>query len=143
VTHAKWQNLLNVVRRLESEPMPFARVRVRVGGTDAELRADDEGFIREWVKLETPLDEGAWHTVSFDVLDGAGAVLTHGETRTLVPTPRAALGVISDMDDTVLQSEVTSLLRAARLVLLENSRTRLPFPGVAAFYRALERPRGD
>jgi phosphatidate phosphatase APP1 len=43
------------------------------------------------------------------------------------------------MDDTVLQSEVTSFLRAARIVLLENALTRLPFPGVAAFYRALER----
>jgi phosphatidate phosphatase APP1 len=41
------------------------------------------------------------------------------------------------MDDTVLQSEVTRLVRAARLALLENARTRLPFPGVAAFYRAL------
>ena len=49
------------------------------------------------------------------------------------------LGVVSDMDDTVLQSEVTSFLRAARMVFLENALTRLPFPGVAAFYRALER----
>jgi phosphatidate phosphatase APP1 len=55
----------------------------------------------------------------------------------LVPAPEARLGVVSDMDDTVLQSEVTRLVRAARLVLLENARTRLPFPGVAAFYRAL------
>jgi phosphatidate phosphatase APP1 len=37
----------------------------------------------------------------------------------------------------VLQSEVTNFLRAARMVLLENARTRLPFAGVAAFYRAL------
>ena len=43
------------------------------------------------------------------------------------------------MDDTVLQSQITSFLRAAQLMLLENARTRLPFPGVAAFYRALER----
>jgi phosphatidate phosphatase APP1 len=57
----------------------------------------------------------------------------------LVPSPDAELGVISDMDDTVLQSEITSFIRAARLMLLENARTRLPFPGVAAFYRALER----
>jgi phosphatidate phosphatase APP1 len=46
------------------------------------------------------------------------------------------------MDDTVLQSEVTSFLRAARMVLLENARTRLPFAGVAAFYRALRDGKG-
>jgi phosphatidate phosphatase APP1 len=55
----------------------------------------------------------------------------------LLPPATAAFGVISDMDDTVLQSRVTNFLRAARLLLLENARTRLPFPGVAAFYRAL------
>ena len=42
------------------------------------------------------------------------------------------------MDDTVLQSNVASFLRAARLVLLENAHTRMPFHGVAAFYRALQ-----
>jgi phosphatidate phosphatase APP1 len=55
----------------------------------------------------------------------------------LVPPPSAIYGVISDMDDTVIQSQVTNFLRAARMVLLENARTRLPFPGVAGFYRAL------
>jgi phosphatidate phosphatase APP1 len=63
----------------------------------------------------------------------------HLPARILVPSLSARLAVISDMDDTVLQSEITSFVRAARLMLLENSRTRLPFPGVAAFYRALER----
>jgi phosphatidate phosphatase APP1 len=55
----------------------------------------------------------------------------------LIPPSSAVYGVISDMDDTVLQSGVTDFLRAARTVLLENARTRLPFPGVAGFYRAL------
>jgi phosphatidate phosphatase APP1 len=62
----------------------------------------------------------------------------------LVPHSSATYGVISDMDDTVLQSEVTNFIRAARMVLLENAHTRLPFAGVAAFYRALEQgPSGN
>jgi phosphatidate phosphatase APP1 len=56
----------------------------------------------------------------------------------LVPEARPEYLVISDMDDTVLQSKVTSFLLAVRTLLLENARTRLPFPGVAAFYRALQ-----
>jgi phosphatidate phosphatase APP1 len=47
--------------------------------------------------------------------------------------------VISDLDDTVIQSRITSFLQAVRTVMLGNARTRLPFPGVAAFYQALER----
>ncbi|HYH44113.1 MAG TPA: App1 family protein, partial [Thermoanaerobaculia bacterium] len=40
-------------------------------------------------------------------------------------------------DDTVVESNVTDRLAAARTVLLGNARTRLPFEGVAAFYQAL------
>jgi phosphatidate phosphatase APP1 len=59
-----------------------------------------------------------------------------GEMRVLTGTP--TFGVISDLDDTVIQSRITSFLQAVRTVMLGNARTRLPCPGVAAFYRALE-----
>ena len=45
--------------------------------------------------------------------------------------------MISDIDDTVLQTDATSLLRMARATFLGNARVRMPFEGVAAFYRAL------
>src|SRR5690606_25786914 len=49
------------------------------------------------------------------------------------------LGIISDIDDTILISHSTSLIKKLRLMLLKNASTRLPFEGVAAFYRALHR----
>ena len=60
----------------------------------------------------------------------------------LVPPASARFGVISDIDDTVIQSRVSNFLQAARTVILGNARTRLPFPGVAAFYRALRKGAG-
>jgi phosphatidate phosphatase APP1 len=135
--HKRWQNLLNTLRRLESDPMPHAKVRARIGASEHELIADDEGFLHEWVKLPTPLEENTWHSVEIDLIGSAAATPVRGTAQVLVPSPVAAFGVISDMDDTVLQSDVTMLISAARLLLLENARTRLPFPGVAAFYRAL------
>jgi phosphatidate phosphatase APP1 len=54
----------------------------------------------------------------------------------LVPAG-ARFGVVSDLDDTVLRSSVTDLVAMARLTLLSNAHTRLPFEGVAALYRAL------
>jgi phosphatidate phosphatase APP1 len=47
------------------------------------------------------------------------------------------LVVVSDLDDTVIQTGVGSVLQMARGILLQSARTRLPFPGVAGFYRAL------
>jgi phosphatidate phosphatase APP1 len=46
--------------------------------------------------------------------------------------------VISDIDDTIVVSHATNFLKMARVLFLGNARTRLPFAGVAAFYRALE-----
>jgi len=138
---SRWRNLAAAITRIESDPLPHARVRVSLGGAGAAARevvADDEGFFREWIGARDPLPEGAWQPVRLALASGAAPAAGHQAiAQCLIPPPGAAFGVISDMDDTVLQSNVASLLRAARLVLLENARTRLPFPGVAAFYRAL------
>ncbi|HEY8195978.1 MAG TPA: phosphatase domain-containing protein, partial [Gemmatimonadales bacterium] len=93
--------------------------------------------IRHWVELNSPPRPG-WGAIPLDLLDSDGGASSAGRALYLTPPASAAFGVISDMDDTVLQSHVTDFIRAARMVLLENARTRLPFPGVAAFYRALQ-----
>ena len=141
---ARWRNLLDALRRIDSNPVPHARVRARVGdaahaAADRVLEADDEGFVHAWLPLATPLAPGRWHpvTLAVDAVPGAPVPAAPDGALLLVPPADAAFGVISDLDDTVLQSEVANLLRAARLLLLENARTRLPFPGVAAFYQAL------
>ena len=148
-TQARWRNLLATVQRIDADPLPFATVRARLHGRSAELVADDEGFLRRWVASVGAAPAPGWHDVELELVAAPAsiperAVRVQQPARVLVPTSAAQFGVISDMDDTVLQSEITSFLRAARLMLLENARTRLPFPGVAAFYRALERgTRGD
>ena len=142
-SHSKARNLIAMLKRLESDPLPFARVRARLPGGERELIADDEGFIRHWVELDTPLQPG-WGSIQLTLADPADGVPRVGQALYLTPPVSAAYGVISDMDDTVLQSHVADFIRAARTVLLENARTRLPFPGVAAFYRALvEGPSGS
>jgi phosphatidate phosphatase APP1 len=139
---SRWRNAVNSYRRLRSDPLPRARVSVRVGGAMHEVEADDEGFLKAWVDLPTPALGGGLLPVDLELLaprpDG-GAAPARATAQVLVPAPGAAFGVISDIDDTVIQSHVTDFLRAARTVLLENARTRLPFPGVSAFYRALAR----
>ncbi|GLC24521.1 App1 family protein [Roseisolibacter agri] len=136
----RWRNLLDALRRIRSDPLPHAQVTARLAGTAHALRADDEGFVHRWVTLPQPLAPGAWHPVQFALAENAapGDPDARATAHVLVPPANARFGVISDMDDTVLQSDVTSFLSAARMVLLENARTRLPFPGVAAFYRALQ-----
>lgn len=133
-----WRNLMAMLRRLESDPLPHAHVRLRMPGADRELVADDEGFLHEWVPLAAPPAPGVWHSAELELVDVPRVVPGTTIARLLAPSNAASFGVISDLDDTVLQSHVHDFLRAARVMLLESARTRLPFPGVAAFYRALE-----
>ena len=134
-----WRNLLNSYRRIESDPLPHARVRATIDGTSAELIADDEGFFSGWIDLQRPLESKGWVPIDLELgppTSGAGTPV-RARAEALVAPSSARLMVISDIDDTVLQSHVTSVVQAFRTVLLGNARTRLPFPGVAAFYRAL------
>jgi phosphatidate phosphatase APP1 len=108
---------------------------------EREVVADNEGFFREWIDLKLPLpDDAHWHEVGLRLR----APVREGEPEVRATAPirvpaGATFGVISDLDDTVIQSRITSFLQAVRTVMLGNARTRLPFPGVAAFYQALER----
>jgi phosphatidate phosphatase APP1 len=141
-TDSTWLNLLNTFRRFDSEPIPHARVEVTIGAETHEIVADGEGFFRQWIELPAPLPSTEpWHPLSLRLIaplrPGQAEVRTEGQLRVIGSD--AELGVISDLDDTVIQSRITSFLQAVRTVMLGNARTRLPFPGVAAFYQALER----
>ena len=137
-----WRNLVNTYKRIDSDPLPRARVHVRVGDHEREIVADEEGFFREWFDFARPL-EGDDHWREAEVRLQApvreGDPRIEGKAPFRVATGDETFGVISDLDDTVIQSRITSFLQAVRTVMLGNARTRLPFPGVAAFYQALER----
>ena len=134
-----WRNLINSYRRIEADPLPNAVVRATVGGASVEITADDEGFFSKWIDLPAPVTaRDGWVPVTLELVAPASpGVKIETEAQVLLAPPTARFITISDMDDTVLQSHVTSLVQAFRTVLLGNARTRLPFPGVAAFYRAL------
>jgi phosphatidate phosphatase APP1 len=142
-----WQNLLNTYRRIDSAEIPFARVGLRFQDTALETLANEEGFFEAWLDLSQPLATGQlWHTVDLELLEPRrpGGPPVKAQSRVLVPPASARFGVISDIDDTVLQTDAANPLRMARMLFLGNARTRLPFKAVAAFYRALlQGSRGD
>jgi len=142
-----WRNLLNTFRRMDSDEVPGARLRARFQDAVEEVVADDEGFFEVWLEPATPAPaDRLWHEVELELLapEAADGRPVRASGRVLAPPPEASVAVVSDIDDTVMQSHVTDLVRMARTVFLGNARTRLPFPGVAAFYRALHQgPAGD
>jgi phosphatidate phosphatase APP1 len=131
----RWRNLVAFLKRLESDELPGARVRATFGDRTLETISNSEGYFRCEFKA-SGLSPG-WHEIRLQLQHSSVA-----ETgMVLVPSYDAEFGVISDLDDTVIQSDVTRKVRMLVKLALSNSHTRKPFPGVAAFYRALHRDR--
>ena len=131
-----WRNVLNTYRRFASAEIAGARVTATWRDSVVETLTDDEGYFQ--VRLQSQLDTGTalWRDVALDLPDLAASATAH----VLVPDPEVDLAVISDIDDTVLQTNATSLIGMARSVV-RNAAAKLPFDGVADLYRALHRDR--
>ena len=135
------RNMLHTLRRLESDEVPAARVRARVGEHTQEVLTNDEGYFELSLSADVPATEcEVWRPIELELLDPVEEGPTGRTTGyALVPPEQARFGVVSDIDDTVVRTDVTSVLSMLRLVFLTNAHSRLTFEGVAAFYRALHR----
>jgi phosphatidate phosphatase APP1 len=127
-----WENLLATWDRIESDELPGIAIRAELSGVIAETISDDEGYFELSFQFEHPIAFG-WHAV---LVEATAHVGLHVQGQVCV-APSHGLGIISDIDDTVLRADVANPVRLAQLMLLENATTREIFAGVAAFYRAL------
>ena len=138
---SRWQNLVNMYRRFETDEVSNALVKAKFQETEAEVYSDAEGYFDLEIYPNRELETTSWQNVELELLSPAGK---NGETvraaaQVLVPPETAEYGIISDIDDTVLQSNITNKLKMVLTVALLNEHTRVPFKGVSAFYRALVR----
>ena len=129
-----WQVLRTNLRQYLTTEVPSARVRVECGGQRTEVRADREGYVD--AVLDAPLRPGP-HEVRMTPLDppgepSVGTVHVHDAA---VP-----LAVVSDIDDTVIDSGVArGVLATVVTALLHDSAARVPLAGAPELYRALAR----
>lgn len=131
-----WQNLLAMYTRLESDELIGVVVCGSYAGQTQESVTDRNGYFTLRLTPDLPAAPG-WQTVALELPEVGGAAPVRTEGEILIPSVQARFVVISDIDDTILQSYVQNPLRLAQVTLLGNARTRLPFPGAARFYQAL------
>lgn len=136
------RNLSNFFRRFATDEVPFARIRARFSGIEREAVADEEGYFNFVLPTEGKINKGeVVYEIELELLDprpkSGVAVRTVGKILTAPPT--AKFGIISDLDDTVISTEVTSKVKMLINTALRNEYTRTPFKGVAAFYKALQK----
>lgn len=138
-------NLVDMYKRFQSDEIPGATVQASYNSQQYTATTNREGFFT--FELQTPPDvQDTTLLIDLELLDYPGSEQNPAEPTTfkaqaqvITPPPTAQFGVISDVDDTVLRTDVANIISMARNTFFENARTRLPFEGVAKFFQALRR----
>lgn len=137
-----WRNLKNNYRRFGSLKIPGALLTVHVGENQFHLLTDNKGYFHYAGVLPNPLPEGhpTWLPYNVHLLGTLNETFDYHCTGELLLPGPADFGIISDIDDTILKTGLTSLLKlkAVYLTLARNAFGRQTFQLVSDFYRALQ-----
>ena len=135
-SEALWRSLLNTYRRFQSDEVAGAKVRATYRDAVVETVSDDEGHFQIRLEPQELAQHTLWHVVHHE-LPHSGAT---AQAQVTIPSEAAEFAIISDIDDTIVQTGATSLLTMVRTII-RNAAMRLPFEGVADLYRTLHRER--
>ncbi len=105
-------------------------VDITLGAANVSARANAQGYIDAHIPGHG-LEPG-WHTAT---IHAAGAEPTTAPV--LIVGESTTVGIVSDIDDTVLVTWLPRAWTAAWNSWVRRTNTRQPVPGMSAFYRAL------
>lgn len=126
------------VQHFFTRELPGVPLTVEVGGATVETVSDDDGYFLVRLPAAPPL-VSPWTTGSVSLGDEyRGLIEAHATAVDVrVPGPAARLGIISDIDDTVIKTGVQKAGQMVLQTLAGSELTREAFPGAAALYRDL------
>lgn len=136
-----FQKVMAMYKRFESDEVPGAKLSVELQGKRHEVITDSEGYFTINLQPSAPIVwEDMWHEIQIELLESRIKFErpVKATADVLVPPLDAEYGIISDIDDTIVKTTATNLLAMSRNTFLHNAHTRLPFAGVAEFYRSLQ-----
>jgi phosphatidate phosphatase APP1 len=124
------------LRDFVTDELPGVPLRVTVGGVTARTVTDAEGYflVRFAVGAGQLLSPWTGGTVELDGEYRGLRTTPPTPLRVRVPGQHARFGVLSDVDDTILQTGVQRVGHMVRQTITGSALTRTPFPGAAELY---------
>ena len=121
----------------DSDEVPGVALTVQIAGETYETESDDEGYFRLEVEIDRALpDQTCWEKAVVRATVADTEKDAH-ELAVLAPGTASKIGVISDIDDTVLETGATSLLSKGWNGLFMSPEDRVAVPGAPEFYKML------
>jgi len=137
VRTGRWGVLVTSLARYLSVDVTGAQVRVAVAGRSVQAVSGREGYLE--AALDLPDLAPGWHDVRFTLAETHAGTQdgTAARGRMLIVDPAARVGLVSDIDDTVIHTGLTRVIDAVRTTLLVPEHERQPVSGAADLYRGL------
>ena len=134
--------MLAMFKRYISDEISGVRVKVSFHDQSEVVETNELGIFHCNLRFidgvpSGPHIEQVGYELLDEVVEDQGTITATEDI--LVISGKPPIGVVSDIDDTVMVSHSTDTLKKLKLMLFKNARTRVPFEGVAAFYRALRK----
>ena len=124
------------VRRFLTDDLPGVPLRVTVAGTTVKTVTDADGYFR--VRLQPKPDQltAPWTSGTVELADEYRGITDPriAALEVMVPSHDATFGVISDVDDTILETGVQRVGQMIRRTMTGSALTRTPFPGASELY---------
>ena len=139
---SRWRNFKNMYKRFMTWTISAARVEATFEGITKSATTDTEGYFEFRMELPQPIrGHHRWQKIQLELVDKVfkNQQTTVVYSHVFVPSENVEYGVISDIDDTIVPTGATRLWEMLKTTFLSNAQTRVPFPGVAAFYQALSK----
>lgn len=147
-----WYTLKNTYKQFDVDEIAGAKVELELpSGTNLQAQTGAQGYLIFDMTLESSLsaytDSHGWVTMQTRFLEEVKDSTISGDNRfeaqMLIPPNTAKFGVISDIDDTLLHTGVTSFLkwRVLKNSLFKNAYDRIYLEGAPALYQKLHKGR--
>lgn len=128
-------NVATNLDTLESDEVKFAALEVAIGGRRLGVMTDEDGLFYAPLQLSPlPLQPGR-HPITVSLVEKPGVTAPPGAGEVRIVGTDARVAMLSDFDDTVVQSFVTSKPRLLFEVLTKNAAQLEPVQGANLAYR--------
>lgn len=135
-----WNNLKKVWKRYESDEVPGVTIKGVFGQKTASAVSDDEGyFTLHFVNVKEEVLKNGWNSAQLSVVEMPFDIEFEADATAEVffTKEKADFGIISDIDDTIIQSDILKPLKMVSNVLFKDEKKRVVFDGVEDLYQAL------
>jgi phosphatidate phosphatase APP1 len=121
--HGRRRNFKQTVHRFRARPLKWTAIDIKLNGTQHRVRTNKRGYFTSEIKHD--IKKPGWY--SYELLWKRNHLQFSGE---FYVSDEHETGVISDIDDTLLVSHSTRLIRKMVLILFRNAHSRKTIPFV-------------